>query len=628
MHGVRRNRVLTSIALALALTLVGGISSVLASEHASAIESIITAPDPSKAAPLAEAETPPGSAPDPVATVPTTNEGALPTVRDITDPVLASPVATDMLIVEKLRDFVTSKQLERIVNRKREREAVEAFYAARNFRPLWIDNGIANKRAVAAMAHLRTANVDGLDPSDYPTPEFVSGAEPTALAEAELRLAAAVLTYARHAQSGRVHFSRIHSDISYNLAIPEPADVLVNVGEAEKVGEALASYNPPHAGYKALKEKLAKLRGQKGQTSPRHIANGPLLKVGMHDDRVPLLRERLGISGGSNERAYDKTVAEAVRKFQRVHELADTGTLNAATINALNGRSPDRSIDIIIANMERWRWMPRDLGKAYSILNVPDFSLKVVRDGATVWRTKVVVGKRTTATPVLSDTMKFITVNPTWNVPPTLLRNEYLPALQQDPTALDRIGIKVVRNPDGSIRMYQPPGDRNALGRLRFNFPNKYLVYQHDTPDKYLFDKPVRAYSNGCMRVQDPLKYAEVLLSIALPDAGYTQERLRRMYGGAEQNISFPTPIPVHLTYQTAFVDEPGKLVVRNDIYHYDERIQAVLRGGDRRIADIAVPSVHRHTDDPGPGGPRLVGSRRAPQEPTRMQTFFERLFR
>jgi L,D-transpeptidase YcbB len=239
--------------------------------------------------------------------------------------------------------------------------------------------------------------------------------------------------------------------------------------------------------------------------------------------------------------------------------------------------------------MERWRWMPRDLGKAHVVLNIPAFTLKVMNNGNKIWETRVVVGKPETATPILSETMKFITVNPTWNVPPSIVYGEYLPVLQQDPTAIARMGLKVVQNNDGSLHMYQPPGDGNALGRIRFNFPNKFLVYQHDTPDKHLFAKETRAFSHGCMRVQDPLKYGEVLLSIARPKDNYTVDKLRSMYGPEEREITFPTPIPVHVTYQTAFVDESGKLVLRDDIYGRDSRTLAALKGEDRRIASMPM---------------------------------------
>jgi murein L,D-transpeptidase YcbB/YkuD len=270
--------------------------------------------------------------------------------------------------------------------------------------------------------------------------------------------------------------------------------------------------------------------------------------------------------------------------------LAPTGVLNNATIDALNGPRRDRDADIIIANMERWRWLPRDLGRAYVVVNIPDYTLKVMDHGAMVWTTKIVAGQPgEKATPLLSETMKYITVNPTWNVPPSIINNEYLPALAQDPTALERIGLKLEHNRDGSVRIYQPPGEGNALGRIRFNFPNKFLVYQHDTPDKHLFAKDKRAFSHGCMRVQFPDKYAEVLFNIANPKDGYTIEKIHRMYGTGERDIHLTTPIPVHLTYQTAFVDDAGHLAIREDVYGRDSRLLAALKGEDRRIADVPV---------------------------------------
>ena len=156
-------------------------------------------------------------------------------------------------------------------------------------------------------------------------------------------------------------------------------------------------------------------------------------------------------------------------------------------------------------------------------------------------------------------------------------------------TRCARIGLKIEQNRDGTVRIFQPPGDGNALGRIRFNFPNKFLVYQHDTPDKHLFAHDKRAYSHGCMRVQDPLMYGEKLLSIVLPKENYTAERLRKMFGGSEVNIDFPVHIPVHLTYQTAFVDDAGKLVIRDDVYGRDAALIAILKGNERRVADIGV---------------------------------------
>jgi murein L,D-transpeptidase YcbB/YkuD len=224
------------------------------------------------------------------------------------------------------------------------------------------------------------------------------------------------------------------------------------------------------------------------------------------------------------------------------------------------------------------------------MVNLPDYTLRVVRNGKTIWSTKIVIGRPgSRATPLLAQTIKSVTVNPTWNVPPSIIRNEYLPALARDPGALARVGLKISRHSDGSIRIYQPPGKRNALGRIRFNFPNRFLVYQHDTPDKDLFDRTARAYSHGCMRVQNPDYYAEVLLAISQPEDKYTAHRIRSLYGSAERNINFKNPVSVYITYQTAFVDDAGKLQTRADIYGIDKDLTNIMHG-ERAVAGIPTP--------------------------------------
>jgi murein L,D-transpeptidase YcbB/YkuD len=502
-------------------------------------------------------------------------------------PAEAPALTVDQRVAEKLHDMFGGKA-ERIIERKY-KAAVEAFYATRSYAPIWVENGVESARGKAAAAYLAGVDADGLDPSDYPVPSFASS-DAGALAEAELKFTAAVLTYARNAQIGRVHFSRISPDVYYDLTAPEPGAVLTKLAGAPNVAEALGSYNPPHAGYKALKAKLAEARGRTSEPGRVRISSGKALKPGMEDPRVPLLRERFGIAGDGADATYDRTLAEAVKKFQHQHDLAPTGILNGATVDALNGPRRDRDADVIIANMERWRWLPRDLGRAYVMVNIPDYTLRVVDHGATVWATRIVAGQPgERATPLLSETMKYITVNPTWNVPPSIINNEYLPALAQDPTVLDRMGLRLEHNRDGSVHIYQPPGEANALGRLRFNFPNKFLVYQHDTPDKQLFGRDKRAFSHGCMRVQFPDKYAEVLLNIANPKDGYTIDKIHKMYGTGEHDIHLTTPIPVHITYQTAFVDDAGHLVVREDVYGRDSRMLAALKNEDRRVADIPV---------------------------------------
>jgi murein L,D-transpeptidase YcbB/YkuD len=501
-------------------------------------------------------------------------------------------VPADLAVAQKLQEMLASGS-ERFFERNEERTAVQAFYTGRGYAPIWVTNGLENKHARSIISRLKAADTDGLDPADYRIPDFrATAGRPEALAEAELILIKSVLTYARHAQTGRVHYSRISPDIAYRLTPTEPSEVLANIASAANPLDALESYNPGHEGFRALRAKLIELRSRQSKSID---LGGPTLRPGVRDTRVPDLRQRLGIPRTSDNTVYDNTVAEAVKKFQRDHAIKPNGEVGPATVEALKmGGSDHHVVETILANMERWRWLPRDLGNAYVMVNIPDYSLKVVRGGTTIWQTKIVVGKPSMPTPLLSEQMKFITINPTWNVPPSIVRNEYLPALRQDPYALARIGLRIEHNRDGSIHVFQPPGERNALGRIRFNFPNKFLVYQHDTPDKRLFTHDKRAYSHGCMRVENPLDYAEVLLSVARPDDNYTTERLYRMFGRDERDITFVNPIPVHLTYQTTFVDQSGLLQLREDVYGRDTPTITILKSEDRKYAYLPVEHTER----------------------------------
>lgn len=513
--------------------------------------------------------------------------------------------AADQPVADKLKDIIGAKT-SRHFDRKNERAAVEKFYGTRDFAPVWTQGGSLTAAAKGVIARLKDAASEGLNPADYPVPDFAAATTPDALADTELKLTASMFDYARQAQSGRMHWSQVSADILYPEHPVDPNEVLTKVTTAADASAALDSYNPPQKLYKELKAKLAELRGQ-GNGPVIEIADGPALKytppskkqaeVVVEDPRVPQLRVKLGVTENANDTRYDATVAEAVRKFQNGAEIKATGILDDKTVKAINTPKRDKQIDVVLVNMERWRWLPRDLGSpalgdAYVILNIPDYTLKVMQRGQQVWTTRVVTGKPGThATPLLTETMKYITVNPTWNVPPSIVYNEYLPALQQDPTVLQRMGLKLEQNRDGSVHISQPPGEANALGRIRFNFPNKFLVYQHDTPDKNLFAREDRAFSHGCMRVQNPDQYASVLLNIAMPNEKYTPERVRSMYGKSEIDLKFPTPIPVNITYQTAFVDDGGKLQFRKDVYGRDATMINILK--NNRGKDLEAIVAH-----------------------------------
>jgi len=509
-------------------------------------------------------------------------------------------------VADRLRELITSRQFDRIVGRKADREGIESYYKHHDYAPIWVANGAADTRAKSAADYLAHADQVGLEPSDYPTPAFKSDMSADQLAEAEIKLTETALTFARQAQTGRVSFTRVGNDISFHPAAPEPAEVLAKLAGTDDAGKVLDAFNPPQPEFKALREKLAELRSSKGDepkpdakpVAPQvRIPEGKILRPGMKDERVIALRKRLDIAGDKNDPRYDDKVMDAVKAFQLSADIGADGMLGPNTVRVLNGqkvavskhRSLQNKIDTIVVNMERWRWFPRDLGDIHVIVNVPDFTLTLYNHGSVYWHSKIVAGKPGKATPMISAEMKYITVNPTWNVPPSIIEKEYLPALQEDPQALDRIGLKVEEKPDGTLHIFQPPGAANALGRIRFNFPNKFLVYQHDTPDKYLFARDKRAYSHGCMRVQNPETYATKLLSLVDPDEHYNEARIEKMYGSSEININFKKPVWVHLTYQTAFVDADGNLQFRDDVYGRDAKMLEILKGPERRVADIPV---------------------------------------
>lgn len=233
-------------------------------------------------------------------------------------------------------------------------------------------------------------------------------------------------------------------------------------------------------------------------------------------------------------------------------------------------RAKANNIETVIANMERWRWLPRDLGDAHVVVNIPDYTLSVMRGGRNVFHTRIVVGKKDTPSPVFSDEIESVQVNPTWHVPPAILA--------RNPGIAGRGDFMVSRRRDGTLSVSQRPGPKNALGQIKVNFPNPFLVYLHDTPDKNLFKLDKRAYSSGCMRVENPDQFAAEVLSISGAEGNLTPAQLRNLYNKGERQISLPTRVPIYLVYMNAYVAD-GRLVVKPDIYDYDARVQSALKG-------------------------------------------------
>ena len=452
----------------------------------------------------------------------------------------------------------------------RERADIVAAYAANENRPFWIDGdklGAAGKQIVA---RLDRAGEDGLRAGDYLLPVF-EGSDKDSLAAADIRLSALAVLYARDARGGRIDPRRLSKLITPKLELPSATEVLSELAGAADAGAVLVSYNPQHAGYQRLKAKLAELRADKPETPVARIPAGPALKVGMRDARVPLIRARLGL-GASEEPVYDRSTALALADFQKQAGLRANGVLSDQTVAALAMPRSTRLENDIVAQMERWRWLPSDLGENRIVVNIPEYKMRVMHGDKLAREARVIVGKPESATPVFSHRMEYVVVNPSWFVPPSILRKEFLPGLAADPNYGAKRGYVVTRGKNGSISVRQPPGERNALGWIKFMFPNDHAVYLHDTPNRRLFGADKRAFSHGCVRVENPFALADEVLG---PE--WTHERLKRLIGSGERTIKLPQPLPIHLVYETLVVNEAGAITTFDDIYGFHRLVRNAL---------------------------------------------------
>lgn len=483
---------------------------------------------------------------------------------------------------------------------------VIAYYQARGYRPVWIEDGLLNDRARAAIARIEAAAGDGLNPANYPTPEAAGvGALARSLiwpgstesfadgiATDEIQLSLAVATYVREAYSGQLDPRSIAYDIDVDPVFPETATALRSVATADDVAAALDAFNPTHAGYLALRDELARIRAGEAKQAVI-VPVGPSLRLGDEDDRVAILRTRLDVAVPEDgvETLFDEVLDEAVRAFQAGSGLVADGIVGPNTLTALNG--PDVNPEgEIIANMERWRWAPREFGDYYVNVNVPEYAVRIIDNGSVTHETRVVVGQRANRTPIFSDEIEHLIVNPYWYVPASIVANEMMPILRSDPGYFVRNNFDVFARWNGSVSQVNPyqvdwsqlsanqvsmrqrPGGGNALGRIKFMFPNQHAVYLHDTPSKSLFSRDVRAFSHGCVRVQDPMAFADALLARS-PD--WNASRLEGLFGNQERQINLDAHIPVHLTYFTAIVGENGEIQFKNDIYGHSAVVRSRL---------------------------------------------------
>ena len=471
---------------------------------------------------------------------------------------------------------------------------VRAFYTQREHAPAWVDNRRPTDRAVDAIALLNTARQHGYDPEDYGAPELLAISQEVEkidkgsperlkkVAEFDAKLTAGLLAFGRDVAIGRFTSPKWKAQRKapdYVAALAKAAD-----GDVKTWVEVM---RPPHKEYEALQEALDALHGQKEKggwvTVPAES------KPGASGPAVAALRQRLAVSGQfkgdpAASENYDADVEAAVKSFQELHSIKATGIADKHTLAIMNVPLDDR-IRQVALNLQRWRWMPDDLGDRHFMVNVPYFHLIAREQGKPVMDIRVVVGKVGNNTPLFSDEMESVVFSPYWNIPDSIKQGETLPAIARDPNYLARQNIEIVRtsgekvdttdvdwsNPEAlkGFAFRQRPGARNALGHVKFLFPNSHSVYLHDTPADNLFGKPTRAFSHGCVRVEEP----EQLAKYVLRDYSEWDEAAigRAMHSGVERHVKLREKIPVHIVYFTSWVDENGGLHFQPDIYEYDQ---------------------------------------------------------
>lgn len=494
-------------------------------------------------------------------------------------------------------------------------QVIPMFYARRQFQPAWVEAEDAARLLRSLTETIRGAHHDGLRVEDYhlqllekllhqfeDARSYGINLDPQALVDFELLATDAFLLLGSHFLAGRVDPETIHSDWSaYNPKV-DMAALLNTAIERGAVASVLESLKPPHEGYRSLKKALQQYRRIETAGGWPVLPEKVEWQPGSHDARIALLRRRLQLSADLAEDAsgnfphlFDPPLQQALVRFQARHGLPPSGRLDERTRTALMVPAGQRARQIE-ANLERWRWLPHDLGWRHIRVNVADFRLQVFEENAPVLSMRVVVGRDYRRTPVFSGMMRFLVINPYWNIPTRIAVKDILPKVRQDPHYLAQKKIRVFEDWSSQAREIDPggidwnrvdadhfryrlrkdPGPQNDLGRIKFMFPNRFAVYLHDTPSRHLFRRDVRSFSSGCVRLEKPVDLAEYVLR---EDSHWNRESIENAIRSGERRIvSLPSRIPVHLLYWTVWADENQGIQFRPDVYGRDELLEAALQ--------------------------------------------------
>ena len=529
----------------------------------------------------------------------------------LTIPLLAPPVLTG--IAGRVREAIETSAPQALDNSGDPvAVAVRRFYAARAYQPIWVNSREPLRRASSLIRAVLNSAQDGLEPANYITPAIQAlflAKDEVGLAKLEAALTWAFVELASDLASGRTVPSEVDPETFVHPHDINADEVMTNAATAQDVQPVLNRLTPQTDAYRNLKIALARYREINRLGGWTEFSNGNILRPGVRGARVAELRSILAERGedvDADNNHYNLTLVRAVKDFQRRHGLTPDGAFGPNSRLALN-QSVNERIEQISINMERLRWMPDHLGDRYAFVNLANFRLEIVFGKEVVYETRVVVGSDADRTPVFSDRMTYLVINPYWNIPPSIAKGEMLPQLRTDPYALLGKGIRVFASwaataPEldpGTVdwhavnphrfpyKLRQDAGGRNALGRVKFMFPNKFNIYLHDTPSKSLFNRTVRTFSHGCIRVEDPFALAKLLLS---DDPRWTEDLFNQTIAdGKRRSVSLPRAVNVHLTYLTAWVDRKGVIQFRDDVYKRDVSLITAIDASRRRPAAQAV---------------------------------------
>jgi len=495
-------------------------------------------------------------------------------------------------------------------------QALSDFYEWRVYTPAWTDDDVPEPHAEALVRAISQADREGLRPEHYHLAKIervlreigknrgkARTVNPRTLVDLELLLTDAFLLYGSHLLSGRINPEAIDPEWFANRRGADLSVILRKALDSDQIEETLQSLLAPQPGYAKLRDALARYREIAAKGGWRQLRDGRTMKKGDRSERVVALRDRIALEDDLRKELdqstdlFDEALEGAVRRFQRLHGLDAGGVVGPKTLATLNVSVEERVRQLEV-NMERWRWLPQDLGTRHVLVNLADFDLKAVENGQPVIAMKAIVGQAYRRTPVFSDKITYLVLNPSWNIPRSIAVKDKLPLIQEDPDYLAKQNIRVFQGSGSDLREIDPetidwakvhaenfnftlrqePGPTNALGRVKFMFPNRFGVYIHDTPSGELFSKTLRTFSSGCIRIEKPIDLAELLLK---DDPQWTREVIvAAVDRNGEQTVRLPKPVPVHLQYWTVFVGEDGEIQFPNDIYGRDKRVRDALDSG------------------------------------------------